>query len=151
MSSVFANGPGNRGSIPGQVIPKTQKIVLDAALFNTQHYKVRIKGKVEQSREWNSTLPYNLVPLLLKRKPSSPLQLRLPTLLLLFYNIIEIMMYQHLTKSFRNNPSLRIYLGCPHGVMVKVSSYSSRAITFTFGQIPLGKVWTPLSSQLWVK
>ena len=31
------------------------------------------------------------------------------------------------------------------------SSYSSRAITFTFGQIPLGKVWNPLSSQLWVK
>ena len=30
-------------------------------------------------------------------------------------------------------------------------SYSSRAITFTFGQIPLGKVWTPLFSlQLWV-
>ena len=25
------------------------------------------------------------------------------------------------------------------------SSYSSRVITFTFGQIPLGKVWTPLS------
>ena len=31
------------------------------------------------------------------------------------------------------------------------SSFSGRAITFTFGQIPLGKVWTPLSSQLWVK
>ena len=39
---------------------KTQKRVLDAALLNTQHYKVRIKGKVEQSREWSSALPYNL-------------------------------------------------------------------------------------------
>ena len=48
---VFANGPGDLGSIPGRVIPKTQKIVLDASLLNTQHYKVRIKGKVEQSRE----------------------------------------------------------------------------------------------------
>ena len=48
---VFANGPGDQGSIPGQVIPKTQKMVLDAPLLNTQHYKVRIKGKVEQSRE----------------------------------------------------------------------------------------------------
>ena len=37
--------------IPGRVIPKTQKMVLDASLLNTQHYKVRIKGKVEQSRE----------------------------------------------------------------------------------------------------
>ena len=48
---VFANGRGDLGSIPGRVIPKTQKVVLDASLLNTQHYKVRIKGKVEQSRE----------------------------------------------------------------------------------------------------
>ena len=41
-------GPGDMGSIPGRVIPKTQKI--DAALLKTHHYKVRIKGKVEQSR-----------------------------------------------------------------------------------------------------
>ena len=33
-------------------------MVLDAALFNTQHYKVRIKGKVKQSRERSSALPY---------------------------------------------------------------------------------------------
>ena len=51
MSRVFANGPGDWGSIPGQVIPKTQKMVLDAALLSSLHYKVRIKGKVEQSRE----------------------------------------------------------------------------------------------------
>ena len=48
---VFANGPGDLGSIPSRVIPKTQKMVLDASLLNIQHYKVRIKGKVEQSRE----------------------------------------------------------------------------------------------------
>ena len=30
-------------------------MVLDAALLSTQHYKVRIKGKVEQSLEWSST------------------------------------------------------------------------------------------------
>ena len=48
---VFANGAGDLGSIPGRVIPKTQKMVLDASLLNTQHYKVRIKGKVEQSGE----------------------------------------------------------------------------------------------------
>ena len=45
------DGPGDLGSIPGRVIPKTQKMVLDASLLNTQHYKVRIKGKVEPSRE----------------------------------------------------------------------------------------------------
>ena len=54
MSRVFANGPGDRGSIPGRVIPKTQKMVLDASLLNTLHYKVRIKGKVEPSWEWSS-------------------------------------------------------------------------------------------------
>ena len=50
---VFANGLGDRGSIPGRIIPKTQKMVLDAPSLNTQHYKVRIKGKVEQSSEWS--------------------------------------------------------------------------------------------------
>ena len=52
MSRVFANVLGDRGSIPGRVIPKTQKMVLDAALLSNQHYKVMIKGKLEQSREW---------------------------------------------------------------------------------------------------
>ena len=61
MSRVFANGPGDWGSIPGRVIPKTQKMVLDAALLNAQYYKVQIKGKVEQSRERSSALPYTLV------------------------------------------------------------------------------------------
>ena len=46
---------------PGWVIPKTKKMVLDATLLNTQHYKVGIKGKVEQSRERSSALPYTLV------------------------------------------------------------------------------------------
>ena len=57
----FANGPGDLGSIPGRVIPKTQKLVLDASLLNTLYYKVRIKGKVEQSKESSSELPYTLV------------------------------------------------------------------------------------------
>ena len=60
MVRVFANGQGDLGSIPGQVIPKTQKMVLYASFFNTQHYKVWIKGKVEQSRERSSALPYTL-------------------------------------------------------------------------------------------
>ena len=37
MVRVFANVPGDLGSIPGRVIPKTQKMVLDASLLNTQH------------------------------------------------------------------------------------------------------------------
>ena len=37
MVRVFPNGPGDLGSIPGRVIPKTQKMVLDTSLLNTQH------------------------------------------------------------------------------------------------------------------
>ena len=58
VSRVSANGPRENGSIPGRVIPKTLKMVLDNSLLNTQQYKVRIEGKVEQSRERSRTLPY---------------------------------------------------------------------------------------------
>ena len=33
---VFANGPRDLDSIPGRVIPKTFKMVLDTSLLNTQ-------------------------------------------------------------------------------------------------------------------
>ena len=36
-------------------------MVPDASLPNTQYFKVRIKGKVEQSRERSSALPYTVV------------------------------------------------------------------------------------------
>ena len=50
------NNPRDLGSIPGHVISKTLKIVLDTSLLNIQHYKVRIEGKVEQSMERSSYL-----------------------------------------------------------------------------------------------
>ena len=113
---MFADGPGDKGSISDRVIPKTQKMVLDTSLLEritvffwggvmllisgiksdffiglviecspmarktgvqyqiesyqrlkkwylippclTQHYKVRIKGKMEQSWERSSALFY---------------------------------------------------------------------------------------------
>ena len=58
MGRVFANGLEDMGSIPGRVIPKTLKMVLGTSLLNTQQYKVRVKGKVEQSWERSSALPY---------------------------------------------------------------------------------------------
>ena len=61
VDQYVLNGPRDRSSILSQVIPKTQKKILDAPLLNTQYYKERIKGKVEQSRKRNSTLPYTLV------------------------------------------------------------------------------------------
>ena len=40
---------------------RLKKMVLDTSLLNTQQYKVRVKGKVEQSRERSSALPYTSV------------------------------------------------------------------------------------------
>ena len=56
-------------------------MVLDATLLNTQHYKVQIKGKVEQSKEKSSALPNTSVLWLLKRECSGHLWQQLPTLL----------------------------------------------------------------------
>ena len=58
---VFTNDLGDLGSIPGRVTPKTLKMVLYTSSLNTQQYKVFIEGKVEQSRERSSALPYSLV------------------------------------------------------------------------------------------
>ena len=55
---MLANDPGDLGLNPGRVIPQTLKMVLDISLLNTQQYKVWIKGKVEQSKERSSALPY---------------------------------------------------------------------------------------------
>ena len=61
VGRVFDNGPGDLGTIPGHVIPKIIKMVLDTSLPNTQQYKASIKGKVELSRERSSALPYTAV------------------------------------------------------------------------------------------
>ena len=58
MVRVVTNGLEDLGSVLGRVIPKAQKVVLDASLLNTQHYKVGIKGKVEKFREMNCALYY---------------------------------------------------------------------------------------------
>ena len=96
ISRVFANSTGDWGSILGQVIPKTQKMLLDATLLNTHYYKVRFKGKVEQSSEWSSTLPTPWVNSYWKRDPLSHPWLKLPTLQL-------ILVYWDLIKSLYSN------------------------------------------------
>ena len=54
---MFDNGPWDLRSIPGRIIPKTLKMVLDTSLLNTQQYKVRIKRKVEKSGEKVAPFP----------------------------------------------------------------------------------------------
>ena len=89
MGRVFANGSADRGSISGRVIPKTLKMVLDTSLLNTQQYWIRIKGKVEQSRERSSALLYN---------SESSGQLRSPTLL---FNNLSISVFWYLYINLR--------------------------------------------------
>ena len=62
MVRVFINGPGDLGSIlRSSHTKRPKKMVLDSSLLNTQHYKVWIKCKVDQSRERSSAHPYTLV------------------------------------------------------------------------------------------
>ena len=65
---TLANAPGDQGSFPGRVIPKTRKLVLDISRLNTLHFKVRIKGKVEQSKERRSSV-LNLLKMKLSGRP----------------------------------------------------------------------------------
>ena len=55
MSWLFANGPGDRGSIPRRVIPKTQKTVLDATLLNT----IRQESWLKLSYPGNGVAPFS--------------------------------------------------------------------------------------------
>ena len=57
MGSVLANGLGDLSSIPGRVIPKSIKMVLDTTLLNTQQYKVRIKVKWSNSGKGVALFP----------------------------------------------------------------------------------------------
>ena len=56
-------GPRDLGSIPGRVITRLKKW----DLLNTQHYKVRIKGIVEQFRERSSAVPLQLSVVAIKK------------------------------------------------------------------------------------
>ena len=110
MSKVFANDPRDWDLIPGQIIPKTQKIVLYAALLNTQHYDIRIKGKMEQSKEWSRALLFTSVKQLLKSKPSGHPRLRSPTLLIYIHIYIYIYIYIERERNFGDNIYIYIYI-----------------------------------------
>ena len=47
----FVNGPGDQEFNPRSSHYKYSRVVIDASFLNTQHYKVHIKGKAEQSME----------------------------------------------------------------------------------------------------
>ena len=51
MSRVFANGPGDRSSIPGRVLPKTQKMVLDSYTSVLKLLKESLQVTLDCSRQ----------------------------------------------------------------------------------------------------
>ena len=61
MVKVFANGRGTEVQFQVKLYQRLKKMVLDTSEFNTQHYKVHIKDKVEHPRERTSTLSYTSV------------------------------------------------------------------------------------------
>ena len=61
LDRVFANGLGDQVQSHVESYQRLKKMVLDISLLNTQHCKVWIKDKVEQSKERSSTLSYTSV------------------------------------------------------------------------------------------
>ena len=80
-------------------------MVLDTTLPKTQHYKVRIKSKVEQSRERSNALPYTLLMFL----SNTIFYTKLYVFKLLFLLIIFICSQLALHCHFRSNPTQRGY------------------------------------------
>ena len=87
VGRVFVNCLRDLSSIPRCVLPKTLKMVLDTSLFNTQEYKVRIKGKVEQSRVRSSAFPQLLGAIAIEKGAFFRPRLRSPTLLTYLYGL----------------------------------------------------------------
>ena len=95
------------------VIPKTQKMVLDTSLLNTQQYKVHIEGKVEQSRERSRALYLHLAVVANKKEPfESPLT-TVANFTYLFYSIIIITIFSIFHSNFNCTFICLSYLPIP--------------------------------------
>ena len=139
------------------------QMLFDTSLLNTQQYKVRIKGKSGAIQgKGVAPFPTPRCSTLMKREPSGcqlfllymhEEELAFDNLQGLICRKTQLINYWNSTR-VRTNDYYQIELvgytrggmvkAMDSGIVVRASSYSSRAITFTFGQIPLGKAWTPL-------
>ena len=61
MFRVFANGSVEAVQSQVESYQRVKKMVLDAAFLNSQHYKIRNKGKVVHFRDIGTALPYTSV------------------------------------------------------------------------------------------
>ena len=85
MVRGFANGWETWVQSQVKSYQSLKKMILDAPLLNTQQCKVGIKGKVEQSRERNSILPYTNGVVAIEKEAFGSPQLRSPILLTYFF------------------------------------------------------------------
>ena len=67
-------------------------MVLDAVLFNTKHYKVRIKGKEEQSKERSNTPPLHLGVVAIEKGPFGS-----PSTMVANFTYLESFVFDHNT------------------------------------------------------
>ena len=123
---MFANGSGDLGSIPGRVKPKTQKMVLDASLLNTQHYKVRIKGKVEQSREGVAPFPTPWCSSYRKGSLRVTLDYGRQLYLLFLYVYIYIARETMIQSQVESNQKLKKWYLMPPCLSLSITMYTSR-------------------------
>ena len=93
VGRVSASNSEDQGSILDRVHTKDSKIVLDTSFFNTQDYKVRFKGKLEQTNIYIyiyiyiGTIKINYIKIIF---------LIIPSLLFIFiYIYIYIYIYAH--------------------------------------------------------
>ena len=121
-------------------------MLLDATLLNTQHYEVRIKSKVEQSRERSSSLPLQIGVVAIKKGAFGSPSTTVTNFTLYFWleqrSVMRSTNHMKLTKErikcmekdvlikkkvFSNGRNMgflrwthfKMTRGCPRGVMVK--------------------------------
>ena len=97
-------------------------MVFDVTLLKTQHYKVKIKCKVEQFREWSGILPYISVQQLLKMEPSGHPPLRSPTLLTLWWDHHSINPFEFLNH--KHSKQTIFLKNVPHSSIGKTLCFS---------------------------
>ena len=140
VGRMFANGPGDQRSIPGWVIPKTQNMILDTSLLNTQPYKVWIKAKWSNPGKEVAPFPTPWCSSYWKGSFWVALNYGRPSLLIHNW-------YSYL---FRRCPWCNGYHRRKWTQQHEFKSWT-RLIAFHIALIPLGKVWIQLFFlQLWV-
>ena len=104
---MFANSPGDLGSVPGCVIPKTLKMVLDTSLLNTQ--QIRYVSRVKCSNPGKGVAP-SPIPLCSSYwKGSLLITLNYGCQLLLTYFVIYWFQYIIIKSQFPQSPVYRAY------------------------------------------